>query len=405
LIAALIGMLSVAACGGGGSSVGNTTPPPTGSNVQAITVDSGPTVVANSSNPAINTLYTTVKICVPGTSTCQDIDHIQIDTGSSGLRIISTVLTLSLPLQKDSNGNTVAECVHLVDGSSWGPLRLADIKIADEVASNQQVQIIGDSAYQTIPNDCIGTATAENTVTAFGANGILGVGPFLQDCGSSCVTAGGAVYYTCTSSTACTDSGMPLTRQLTNPVTAFATDNNGVIIQLPTVNGTTSSVSGSLIFGIGTQGNNGLGNAKVFTLDDSGSLSTTYNNTSLSHSFIDSGSNAYFFPDSTIRLCGSNAKGFFCPTATLNLSATIVGRSGTSAAVSFSVTSAETLLSTGKVVAAASNLAGSSADINTSNGSLSQTFDWGLPFYFGRNVYTAIETKNTSAGMGPYFAF
>jgi len=405
LIAALIGMLSVAGCGGGGSSVGNTTPPPTGSNVQAITVDSGPTVVANSSTPAINTLYTTVKICVPGTSTCQDIDHIQIDTGSSGLRIISTVLTLSLPLQKDSNGNTVAECVHFVDGSSWGPLRLADIKIADEVASNQQVQIIGDSAYQTIPNDCIGTGTAENTVTAFGANGILGVGPFLQDCGSSCVTAGGAVYYTCTSSTACTDSGMPLTRQLTNPVTAFATDNNGVIIELPTVNGTTSSVSGSLIFGIGTQGNNGLGNAKVFTLDDSGSLSTTYNNTSLSHSFIDSGSNAYFFPDSTIRLCGSNAKGFFCPTATLNLSATIVGRSGTSAAVSFSVTSAETLLSTGKVVAAASNLAGSSADINTSNGSLSQTFDWGLPFYFGRNVYTAIETKNTSAGMGPYFAF
>jgi hypothetical protein len=164
-------------------------------------------------------------------------------------------------------------------------------------------------------------------------------------------------------------------------------------------------VSGSLIFGIGTQGNNGLGNAKVFTVDDSGSLSTTYNNTSLSHSFIDSGSNAYFFPDSTIKQCGSKAKGFFCPSATLNLSATIVGRSGTSAAVSFSVTSAESLLGTGTVVAAASNLAGSSADINTSNGTLSQTFDWGLPFYFGRNVYTAIETKNTSAGMGPYFAF
>ena len=32
-------------------------------------------------------------------------------------------------------------------------------------------------------------------------------------------------------------------------------------------------------------------------------------------------------------------------------------------------------------------------------------FDWGLPFYFGRSVYTAIENQNTSAGMGPYFAF
>ncbi|MGG2367973.1 DUF3443 family protein, partial [Salmonella enterica] len=34
------------------------------------------------------------------------------------------------------------------------------------------------------------------------------------------------------------------------------------------------------------------------------------------------------------------------------------------------------------------------------------TFDWGLPFHYGRSVYTAIEGKNTSdGGMGPYFAF
>jgi len=32
-------------------------------------------------------------------------------------------------------------------------------------------------------------------------------------------------------------------------------------------------------------------------------------------------------------------------------------------------------------------------------------FDWGLPFFFGRNVFTAIETRNTPAGTGPFWAY
>ncbi|MFL6600034.1 MAG: DUF3443 domain-containing protein [Steroidobacteraceae bacterium] len=410
LIAALVGVLCVAGCGGGGSSVGGGgNKPPSGANVQPITVDSGPAAVANSNNPAVNTLYTTVRLCIPGTSTCQDIDHIQVDTGSSGLRILSTALTLSLSLQKNSAGNVVAECVHFVDGSSWGPLRLADIKIAGEVASNQQVQIIGDSAYQTIPNACIGSGTAENTVAAFGANGILGVGPFVQDCGPSCEQAGGATYYTCTSSTACTDTAMPLAQQLTNPVTAFATDNNGVIIQLPVLSSTAATVSGSIIFGIGTQGNNGIGSAKVILLDSVGALTTTYKTQTLGQSFIDSGSNAYYFPDSSIDLCakGTHAPGFFCPPQTLNLSATITGGNNVSSMVNFTVANADSLFNTTSTVAAAVTLAAPSTTVSADGSTFSgtDTFDWGLPFYFGRNVYTAIENHNTSAGMGPYFAF
>jgi hypothetical protein len=406
LIAALGGVLCLAGCGGGGS-VDRTTP--TGSNVQPITVDSGPAAVANSNNPAVNTLYTTITLCLPGTSTCQDIDHIQVDTGSSGLRILSTALTLSLSLQKNSAGNVVAECVHFVDGSSWGPLRLADIKIAGEVAGNQQVQIIGDSAYQTIPNGCIGSGTAENTVTAFGANGILGVGPFIQDCGPSCEKAGGATYYTCSSSTACTDTAMPLAQQLTNPVTAFATDNNGVIIQLPVLSSTAATVSGSLIFGIGTQGNNGVGSAKVIMLDSVGALTTAYKTQTLGQSFIDSGSNAYYFPDTSIGLCaqGTHAPGFFCPPQTLNLSATITGENNVSSLVNFTVANADSLFSTNATVAAAVTLAAPSTSVSADGGTFdgAATFDWGLPFYFGRSVYTAIENQNTSAGMGPYFAF
>jgi hypothetical protein len=407
LIAALIGMLCVVGCGGG-SSLSPAPGGTTASNVQPVIVDSGPSVVATSKSPAVNTLYTSVIVCVPGTSTCQTIDHIQVDTASAGLRIIASVLTLSLPLRTNSSGAVIAECVKFVDGSSWGAFRVADIKIAGETASSQAVQVIADPAY-TIPTACAGTGKIENTVTAFGANGILGVGPFLQDCGSGCTQPGTGVYYTCTASAACVEGGMPLTQQITNPVAAFATDNNGVIIQVDAVSSTATSVSGSLIFGINTQSNNSLGGATLIRLDAFGNLATTYNNNILTQSVIDSGSNAYYFPpDSSMIPCTVNT-GFFCPATTLTRSATIAPLDqSASAPINFSVANADTLFSTGSTIAAAAALAGSSSGFspNGTSSSGSNTFDWGLPFYFGRKVYTAIETKNTgSGGLGPYFAF
>jgi hypothetical protein len=32
-------------------------------------------------------------------------------------------------------------------------------------------------------------------------------------------------------------------------------------------------------------------------------------------------------------------------------------------------------------------------------------FDWGLPFFFGRTVFTAFSGASTPAGPGPYWAF
>ena len=429
LLAALIGVLCVAGCGGGtvlgGGTSGGGGTTPTGSNVQAITVDTGPTVLVNAGTPAVNTAYTIVTVCSPGSTTnCQTIDHIQVDTGSSGLRILGSALTISLPLQVDSNSNVIAECTPFADGFAWGPIRQADVKVGGETASTQEVQIIGDAAYPTIGAGCPGspgtTGTTENTVTSFGANGILGVGPFIQDCGAACEqlnTGSPPVYFTCPSPSSCSPSIMVPALQVANPVASFATDNNGVIIQLPSVGSAgAAAVDGYLIFGIGTQSNNGLGNAAILTVDASGSFTTTYKQSSLTRSFIDSGSNAYYFPlDSSIFVCGSdgkqtNANGFYCPTTTLALSATMVlnPTTGASLSVGFNVADANSLFSSSTVIAAAGNLAAPVTSVNNTGGSsnsLGDSFDWGLPFYYGRSVYTAIEGRNTSGGQGPYFAF
>lgn len=419
LTAAFIGMLCAAACGGGGSSINNGGSggggTSGGSNVQSVSVDPGPSAIANSNSPAVNTLYTEVTICVPGTSTCQTIDHIQVDTGSSGLRIIASELTVNLALQTNSSG-ALAECIRFVDGSSWGSVRAADIKIAGETAGNQLVQVIGDPAYP-IPSACSGTGTVEDTVAEFGAKGILGIGPFISDCGSACTLAGNGTYYRCSSGSSCAETTLAEASQVSNPVAAFATDNNGVIITLPSVSSTgQQSASGSMTFGIGTQSNNGLGTARILTVDSAqGAFETDFNNKQLTQSFIDSGSNALYFPDGDIPVCGangqsSNAPGFFCPSGTANLSASLLNTThNVTATINFSIANAETLFSGSSSISAVSTLGGSSVSVSSGNTGDSfdgsNTFDWGLPFYFGRSVYTAIESRNTSGGVGPYFAF
>ncbi|HVO48474.1 MAG TPA: DUF3443 family protein, partial [Steroidobacteraceae bacterium] len=250
IVSALTGILLLAACGGGGG-LAPATPTGPAANVQSVVVDGGPAALASS--PDVDTLFTTVTICAPGSTTnCQTIDHIQVDTGSSGLRILGSVLTLSLPVRTDSGGNAVLECVQFLDGFSWGPVATADVQIGGESASSVPVQVIGDAAYQTVPSACSSTGPSEDTVKTFGANGILGVGPFIQDCGSGCATVvSNGFYYSCVTSTNCSQTTIEVSQQVTNPAALFATDNNGVIIELPAIGASgAATVTGSLVFGI-----------------------------------------------------------------------------------------------------------------------------------------------------------
>jgi hypothetical protein len=181
-----------------------------------------------------------------------------------------------------------------------------------------------------------------------------------------------------------------------NPVAAFTQDNNGTVVQLPAIgaNGA-AGITGTLIFGIGTQANNALGSASIYTLNNSGNVSALYQG-QVMQAFFDSGSNGLFFDDSTIPAC-SRSKGFDCPLSTLSRSVTNTGLNGRSSIVSFNVANADALFQANPNNTAFNNLAGGAA--------FASFFDWGLPFFFGRSVYTALEGVSAGGTTGPYVAY
>jgi hypothetical protein len=382
----------LAGCGGGGGSKKSNP----GANTAAIVVNAGP-----AGNYA-NGLFTTVTICASGTSNCQDISGVLVDTMSFGVRILSSAIPSSLSSalgqEKDASGNSVVECAQFSDGITWGSVKTADVKIANEQASGIPIQVIGDPAFSAVPAGCSNTGAPQDTLQKLGANGILGIGPFVQDCPACApgTTNNPNLYYACAGSS-CSATTVDLPQQVQNPVAAFGTDSNGVLVELPAVASSTTTVSGSLIFGIGTQSDNGLGSAHVYTIDPkTGNINTNFKGKPYP-SFLDTGSNAYFFLDiatTGLPTCPSPGNGFYCPVSPASFSATTTGTNNISGTVSFKIENADTLFSNQ-----------TDAVFPTLGGPNTGMFDWGLPFFYGRNVYIAIEGAQTPGGVGPYWAY
>ncbi len=413
--------LAITGCGGGGGGGGAVslpTPPLTGStpgtggatspsdggaiatgpNVAPISVDAGPAGVAG----IINAPYVSVTVCMPGTSSCQTIDHVIVDTGSSGLRLIASAVNnpSGLQQQTDASNNPIAECAKFVSSYSWGSVKLADITVASETAASVPVQIIADPNFANVPDSCSNAGAANNTVASLGANGLLGLGSFRQDCGNACVgEAIPGTYYICPDGNGCSPTAIDLSRQVTNPVALLPSDNNGVLVQLPAIDprGATN-VTGALVLGIGTRANNALGGAQAYSVDSSGDFTTVFSGRTYLHSFIDTGSNLLFFDTTVLPRCTNIGEtAFYCPTSTQSLTAVNLGTNGTSGSVSFSVANAHNLFTSNTAATAFNNIAGTFPG--------SGGFDWGLPFFFGRNVFSAIEGASTPAGTGPYVAY
>lgn len=385
-----ISLLTALSCGGGGPESSSRGSSP--NNAHAIVVNGGP-----DGNYA-NGVFTTVSVCVPGSSTCQSVSGVLVDTGSFGLRLLSSALgnvAAALPQQKDANAGSIFECAQFVDSVVWGPVKTADVSIGQEKAQSIPLEVIDDSATP-LPSGCSAIGPAEQDLSSLGANGILGIGFFLQDCGTACAVPGASnpgFYYSCTGS-ACQVTAESISQQVVNPVGSFANDNNGVILQFPSTP-SAANLTGSLTFGIGTQDNNGLGSQQIFRPDSFGNLKTAFKGQNYA-GFIDSGSNGYFFLDSGttgLANCSTNAKGFYCPSSPASLSAT--NSSGTvTNTVHFTIGNASQLFAVNSAVA-----------FPTLGGPDPAMFDWGLPFFFGRRVYVALEGGQTSAGAGPFWAY
>jgi hypothetical protein len=395
--------LAVISCGGGGgahSGVSAPTQPAAGANVVAVIVDGGPTASA----PTVNELFTTVTLCVPGSTTqCATIDHVQVDTASFGFRVLAAALPagFTLPVQAAPGGSgSLVECTVFGDGYSWGPVTAADFTIGGEKVSAMPLQLIGDSRFPTAPTDCTSQTTQgeEDDIASFGANAIIGIGVEPNDCPACAQSAMFNVYFACTTAaaTSCSSTIVPAANLVPNPIVKFPADNNGSIIVLPSVAQTgAATVSGSLIFGVDTQTNNMSGTQTVLFINpNNAELTMVYKGTTLSDSFIDSGTNGIYFSDSTLTVC-SDAMNFYCPSSTTNLPLLINLRSGGTFSTSFNVVNADTL-TTG--IAAFPGLAGTLPP--SLNG-----FDWGLSFFYGRRVATVIAGETTSVGTGPYIAF
>ncbi|WP_233832683.1 DUF3443 domain-containing protein [Paraburkholderia sp. ZP32-5] len=411
---------TLVACGGGGgdnsSSNSNSGSGNNGTNsVNSGSLPASPTqqpIAANAANTVpitvnagtsnvVNIPGVSVRICAPGSTTnCQTIDNVQLDTGSFGLRLVSSVINpalLSALTPVTANGTTpLAECASFADGFTWGAVRSATVVMGGETTKSAiPIQVIGDTSAGPTPTSGCGSGPAENTVADLGANGILGVGTALTDCGATCATAKTAAtfsnYIQCVGSS-CSRATVQIAQQVANPVANFVTDNNGLIVQMPPIsNSGAASASGTLVFGIGTQSNNGLAASQMFTTDGFGDMNnSTFNGTTV-QAFLDSGSNGYFFADSTLPACGSNVNGFYCPSTSQTRSVTLVGLNKTTAAVNIGIANAQTLFSN------TSNFA-----FNDLAGQIggSTSFDLGLPFFYGRHVYYGFDNGVATPFVG-----
>ena len=381
-------------------------------------------IVVDTSMDAVNQPSVTVTLCpagAPNNSQCVTVTNMLVDTGSVGVRVASSALSPALNAQlltqvgatDDKVGSApIVQCALFASGFTWGPIKRADVILGNKKASNIPIQVIGDGGY-TAPDDCtsrggpdLGPLLGANGNRAF--NGIVGIGHFVRDSSLAAKSVIPAGYYYCPTTNSCTGTRVPLTRQVMNPVAGLATNNNGTVIRLPALPaGGQVRVTGQLIFGVGTQANNALpANANILQVDGNGLFTTQYQGRAIINSAIDSGTNGYAFSDATIPTTGE----WYTPPSDQALSATMASTNGTGnpVMVQFSIGNATNMMGSG--YAAYDNLGMYLAslpvyDVSTNNMLSEEGFLWGLPFFYGRSVYTVLENAKVGTQAGPFVAF
>jgi hypothetical protein len=407
LFAAFALALMLAACGGGGggSSASSGSTGQSGSGTPTTSASTTLNVVNVTVEKAynyINVPYVSLTICAPGTQNCATIDHVIVDTGSVGLRLLRSAIPASLGLTNATDpvqGNTLAECSEFGAGHSWGPISTVDMKIAGETASSLPIQIV-DSTFATMPTDCAsyGPDMTANGAQSFGGNGLIGVDVLRRDCLESCQTLTSTLYYDCAGAN-CSPVAMPVANQLPNPISRFASDNNGMTLSFPAVaQGGSASVTGTMTFGINTENNNAPPTVQQLATTASATTIATYNGQAM-QAIIDSGSGAYYFPNAGITECPTSFSNtpWLCPSQNSLQTATLQGELGGSFGIDFDIYNAVSELGGN------SNSAHAGVGVNMNLFGMS-LLDLGLPYFFGKTITFGIQgNDNFTEGSWPFF--
>lgn len=353
----------------------------------------------------LNEPCVSVTICNPTSGKCRVVDNILLDTGSYGLRVFSSQVQSVGLTPITSGGKTIAECQNYLDNSAdWGPIAMAVVQLGNEKTKQQiPIQLI-DASFANPQS--VGCDNPDDTPANAGYNGILGVGPHIADCGITCVNVPGNAsggYFACDSTGNCTGTTVPQGApglnpplfQVSNPVAYLAKDNNGIAVLLPDISSAgVAGANGYMILGVGTNANNTTTTATVIPTDQYGDFTTTFDGKTYPYSFVDSGSNALFFPKGNTGLI-STSSGFYNSSKGLQALSAQMSDGVKNHQVDFNVLSSDIALS-----GVSPNVA-----FNDIAAEFSGNFDWGLPFFFGRTVYVGIVGTSSNLGTGPYLAY
>jgi hypothetical protein len=88
----------------------------------------------------------------------------------------------------------------------------------------------------------------------------------------------------------------------------------------------------------------------------------------------------------------------------VTLSPVIRGLNGASFTDTFQLYNAISFFNTNPNDSAAPGIGGNT-NLLFPSGAFQSSFDFGMPFFFGRSVYTAIEGRSAGGTLGPYVAF
>lgn len=396
----VVSLFFLGACSGGGSG-SSPTPSPTPSynpptTVGYMSVSVSPAGVCSGT---VNIPCVSVTICNPNSTSsatnCNTVPNVILDTGSFGLRVFKQFLSgVTLP-NVTYNGTNVAECVTYGDNTqNWGPIINADVQLTvDATAVNIPIQEI-DSTFPGANSASCSNATS--SPSAFGSNGILGVGPVVYDTGP---------YYGCSNGSCTIINTLPANSEVVNPVAMLSSDvyNNGVTIQFPTVgdNGA-NNITGSAILGVGTNPQNQIeSGAQAYPSSASSGfpigMSVKFNGGNI-NGFLDTGSNLFFFNDSSLQTCSGAISIFYCPNSIILLTPENLSSSGIYTSTNVNIANANTILNT-------NNTAFSNIGADSASTGLNGFFDYGLPFFFGKTIYVGFDTKSSSIESGAYWAF